>query len=131
MPTVDQRLASLEARVDAMSDVRNLIAELRADMNARFTEVNRQCAELREDMNRRFSEVNERFTQIDQRFTQIDQRFVQIDQRFTLIDQRFTDANRRVGSLDAKIDRHFIWLMGMMVTGFITVIGALVGIVYR
>ena len=28
MPTVDERLAALEARVDAMSDVRTLIAEL-------------------------------------------------------------------------------------------------------
>jgi hypothetical protein len=43
-------------------------------------------------------------------------------------------VNRRVGALDAKVDRHFVWLMGLMVTGlgimvpgFITVIGALVG----
>ena len=33
--------------------------------------------------------------------------------------------------IDAKVDRHFVWLMGMMVTGFITVVGALVGVVYR
>ena len=40
------------------------------------------------------------------------------------------DMNRRSDLLDAKIDRHFVWLMGMMVTGFITVIGALAGVVY-
>lgn len=78
MPTVEERLISLEARVDAMSDLRILIAELRGDMN-----------------------------------------------------RRFDDVNRRVGALDTKVDRHFVWLMGMMVTGFITVIGALVGVVYR
>ena len=42
-----------------------------------------------------------------------------------------SDMNRRSDLLDAKVDRHFVWLMGMMVTGFITVIGALVGVVYR
>lgn len=41
------------------------------------------------------------------------------------------DMNRRLDLLDAKVDRHFVWLMGMMVTGFISVIGALVGAVYR
>ena len=85
MPTVEERLAALEARVDAMSDVRNLIAELRADMNTRFNDVN----------------------------------------------ARFTEVNGRIGSLDAKIDRHFVWLVGMMVTGFITVIGALLGGIAR
>ena len=89
MPTVEERLASLEARVDAMSDVRTLIGALQTDTNARF-------AELRADMN-----------------------------------ARFTVVDGRIGSLDAKIDRHFVWLMGMMLTGFITVIGALVGLVSR
>lgn len=96
MPTVEERLASLEAKVDTMSDLRSLIAELRGDMNGRFTDVNARFTEFREDMNRRFD-----------------------------------DVNRRLAALDAKVDRHFVWLMGMMVTGFITIIGALVGVVYR
>ena len=41
------------------------------------------------------------------------------------------EMSRRFEVIDAKVDRHFVWLMGMMVTGFITVIGALVGVVYR
>ena len=42
-----------------------------------------------------------------------------------------TEMSRRFEVIDAKSDRHFVWLVGMMVTGFITVIGALVGVVYR
>ena len=53
MPSVEERLTSLEARVDAMSDLRTLIAELRTDTNARF-------AELRADMNARFTVVDGR-----------------------------------------------------------------------
>ena len=41
------------------------------------------------------------------------------------------EMSRRFAVIDAKVDRHFVWLMGMMVTGFITVIGAMVGVVYR
>ena len=41
-----------------------------------------------------------------------------------------TEISRRFEVIDAKSDRHFVWLVGM-VTGFITVIGALVGVVYR
>ena len=89
MPTVDERLATLEAKVEAITDLRYQFAELRSDMNARFSDVNARITELRDDV------------------------------------------NRRVGALDAKVDRHFVWLMGMMVTGFITVIGALVGVVNR
>lgn len=36
MPTVEERLASLEARMDAMVDVRTAITDLRRDMNRRL-----------------------------------------------------------------------------------------------
>ena len=78
MPTVDERLASLEVKVEAIADLRALLLEMRAEMN--------------------------------QRFGQIDQRFAQID---------------------AKVDRNFVWATGMMLTGFISVIGALVGIAFQ
>ena len=78
MPTVDERLAALEAKVDAIADLRALVLEMRAEMN--------------------------------QRFGLIDQRFVQID---------------------AKVDRNFVWSTGLMLTGFISVIGALIGVAFR
>jgi len=110
MPTVEERLASLEAKVVTMSDLHGLIAELRGDMNGRFTQ------------------VDGRFTQIEGRFTQIEGRFTELQGE---MNRRFEEVNRRIGVLDAKVDRQFVWLMGVMVTGFITVIGALIGVVYR
>lgn len=41
------------------------------------------------------------------------------------------DVNRRFDLTDAKIDRQFVWLVGIMVSGFFVVIGALVGVSYR
>ena len=67
MPTAEERLASLEARVDAMSDVRNLITELRGDMNARFIDINGRLTELRIDFNGRLEDMNRRFVAMDQK----------------------------------------------------------------
>jgi hypothetical protein len=53
---------------------------------------------------------------IDQRFAAIDQRFASIDQRFVEIDQRFTN-------LDAKISRQFLWMLGVQMTMFVTMVG--------
>ena len=134
MPTVEERLASLEAKVETIADVRSLISELRGDMNARFTEVHTRLADMDARFTRldtRFGDMDTRFTSLDGRFTSIDARFTSMDGRFTSIDARFTELTGRISSLDAKVDKHFVWLMGMMFTGFISVIGALVGIVYR
>ena len=79
MPSVDERLASLEARMDRMDDLHTLITGLRGDMTRQFTELRgdmtRQAAELRGDMNRQFdlmrSDVDRRFEQVDRYFTWI------------------------------------------------------------
>jgi len=84
MPTVEERLASLEAKVEG-------IADLRREMDGRFTDMNLRITELRDDMNRRIGSLE-----------------------------------THVGSLEGKVDRHFVWLTGIMLTGFITVIGALI-----
>jgi len=73
MPTVEERLASLEAKVDTMSDLRNLIVELRGDMNWRFTDMNGRFTELREDMNRRFIDMRGDVKGLDQK---VDRQFI-------------------------------------------------------
>jgi hypothetical protein len=70
MPTVEERLVSLEARVDAMSDIRNLIAGLRGDMNARFGDMNARFG----DLNARFGEINGRFDEINRRLAALDEK---------------------------------------------------------
>jgi hypothetical protein len=73
MPTVEERLASLEARADAMADLRNLVTDLRSDMNRQFGDMNRQFA----DMNRQFAEVR---TEANSHFLYLDQK---TDRHFT------------------------------------------------
>jgi len=70
MSTVEERLASLEARMDTMADLRNLITDLRGDMNRQFTE-------LRTDMNRRFEALDQKG---DRHFIVLNEK---IDRHFT------------------------------------------------
>lgn len=53
--------------MDAMSDLRTLLGELRADTNGRFNE-------LRLDMNTRFADVNNRFDEVNRRLAALDQK---------------------------------------------------------
>jgi hypothetical protein len=89
--------------MDAMSDLRSLVAELRGDMNDRFTEVNGRLTELRADMNSRFGGV----------------------------DRRFDGVDGRLAALDQKGDRHFTWLVSTQVAVLLAVIGALLGAYYQ
>jgi chromosome segregation ATPase len=102
MPTVEERISSLEAKVDAIADLRHAIGELRTDMNRQFGEVradmNRQFDELRTDMNRRFGDVDRRFEQMD----------------------------RRIEILDQRMERHFMWMVGIQFTVLLAVIVALI-----
>jgi hypothetical protein len=114
MPTQDERLASLEARVDAMSDLRGLILELRADMNGRL-------AEFRVDMNSRFTELR---ADMNARFAEVNSRFAEVNGRFDLVDRRLT-------ALEDKGDRHFMWLIGAQVAVLMAVVSALLSLAYR
>lgn len=109
MPTVEERISSLEAKVDAIADLRNAIGELRTDINRQFGEaradMNRQFDELRTDMNRRFGDVDRRFGDVDRRFEQLD---------------------RRIEILDQRMERHFMWMVGIQFTVLLAVIVALI-----
>ena len=113
MAKVEERVADLEghaeAQTRAIDGVRQDIADLRVELRSGVAEVRSEMATIRSDMALR-SDIG--------------------DVRREMGDLR-NDMNRRSDLLDAKIDCHFVWLMSMMVTGFITVIGALVGVVYR
>ena len=116
MPTVEERLSSLEGKMDAIAGLTAVIGDLRTDMNRQFgevrTDMNRQFGELRTDMNRRFGEVNRRFDDVDRRFEQVD--------------QRYGGLERRVEVLDQRMERHFMWMVGIQFTVLIAVIVALI-----
>jgi len=107
---VEERLAALEERVNAMSDVSQRCTELRSDMNLRFAQVNGRFSELRDDFNLRLGEINARF-----------------DVLHNDVNHRLDEINRRFSDLDVKGDRHFAWLVGAQVAVLLAVVAALVG----
>jgi flagellar capping protein FliD len=59
-------------------------------------------ADLTAQMNARFDQMDQR---IDQWFQRIDQRFEQIDQRFEQADQRFQQVDNQLDGLEAQLDQ--------------------------
>jgi uncharacterized coiled-coil protein SlyX len=98
---VEERVAFLEGRIEEHAVTINGIREAIASLEARM----------------------------DRRFEAIDRRFEQIEQRFAGIDQRFIGLDLRLDGLDAKISRQFVWLVGIMLTMLIAVIGGLGGVI--
>jgi DNA anti-recombination protein RmuC len=49
------------------------------------------------------------FEQVDRRFEQVDKRLEQVDKRFEQMDKRFDEMLKRH-------DKHFLWLVGFIVT---------------
>ena len=125
MPTLEERVAALEAKMDAhamsASDLRGALAGLQDQMNHRF-----------EQVDRRFEQVDRRFEQIDHRFLELQD---QMNRRFEQVDHRFGELqgqmNQRFDAIDQKVDRHFTWLVGIQVAVLLAVVSALVGSYYR
>jgi uncharacterized coiled-coil protein SlyX len=120
-------VADLEARVTelegqaqghdkALDGLRHEVVELRADMRTSAAQLRGETAQMRSEMAQMRSEMATR-TDIG-------------DVRREMGDLR-GDLTRRIDLLEAKVDRHFVWLTGIMVSGFMTVIGALVAVVFQ
>ena len=129
MPTLEERVAALDAKLDAHamsgSDLRSTLAGLQDQMNRRFEQVDYRFVELQDQMNRRFEQVDHRFVELQD---QMNRRFEQVDHRFGELQGQM---NQRFDAVDQKIDRHFTWLVGIQVAALVAVVGALVGSYYR
>jgi ActR/RegA family two-component response regulator len=67
-----------------------------------------------------YEQVSERLTSIDLRLDGIDRRLEGVDRRIDGIDRKI-DVLRE--TLDRKIDRQFMWMVGMFATTWLTTIG--------
>ena len=122
MPTLDERVAFLEGRVDEHSQG---VAELRALMVQLDAKVDRRI----DGLDGRFEAIERRFEAIDRRFEAIERRFEAVDRRFEDFDRRFGSIEAQIAALDRKMSRQFLWLMGVLTTVLVSVIGTLLGIV--
>lgn len=107
MPTIEERVAYLEGRMQDHSalwnELRSGVTDLRDDMNRRFGEVRTGFDDLRVDMDRRFGDVRAE------------------------VGQMRVELHR----LDNKVDRHFLWLAGTLITSTLVMMGAVVGLYFK
>jgi uncharacterized coiled-coil protein SlyX len=86
------------------------LLEIRSqEQAAQLAEIRERNADLRQDFRDVREEIRHFRDEMNRRFEVIDRRFEAIDRRFDGVERRFT------------------WLVGMMVTGFLAVIGTVAG----
>ena len=61
---------------------RERLIRLEATLKVFMEQTNRRFEELRADMNARFKQIDKRFEQVDKRFEQVDKRFEQVSKQF-------------------------------------------------
>ncbi|MBI4264861.1 MAG: hypothetical protein HY657_10825 [Acidobacteria bacterium] len=92
-------------------------------MNRRFTASHEEISALRADMNRQFAESREDAIR----------RFAEAREETNALradtNHRFERLEYRNQRLDDRMDRHFLWLLGVQVTVLITVMAALISVV--
>jgi len=113
---VSQRLMTIDPRFDGVD----------RKIDLRFDALDKKVEALATESLLRFHAVDQRFDAVDQRFDAVDQRFDAIDKRFEAVDKRFDalDAknDKRFDALESKIDQRFMWLIGLVLTTWVTAI---------
>lgn len=114
---LDERVTTLEAQANnhtrAIDGVRTEIGGLRAEITELRGELRTSVAQVRGEMATR-SDIAE----------------LRVATRSDVAELR-REMVHRLDLMDAKIDRLFMWMVGLMVSGFFVVIGGLVGVAFR
>ncbi|MBM3777755.1 MAG: hypothetical protein FJW23_05885 [Acidimicrobiia bacterium] len=126
MSTIEERVAHLEGRVQdhtlLYNDLRTSLAEFRAEMRQQGDEfrtaLHRQGEELRAEMRRQGEELRAEMSQLG-------------DELRGEMRQLGGELRGEIRRLDDRIDRHFTWLVGLLMAGLFTVTGAVVGLYFR
>jgi hypothetical protein len=133
MATVEERLAMLEGRMDAMGDLRTLMANVGDQMHRGFEELRGQLdhqtaalRDLRGEIGREAGalrvEVAELRGEIGREAGAL--RVEVADLRGEMV-RRFEHVEGRITTVDDRHDRHFTWLVGLQLTMMLAVIGVL------
>ena len=102
LPTVEERVASLEQQMNDLLPIRDALVRLERRVDAGF-----------ESMDRRFEAMERRFEAVERRFDGVDHRFETIDHRFEAMNDRMA--------------RQFMWLAGVQVTTLAAIVAAFFG----
>lgn len=107
MPTVEERIAYLEGKVEEHS--------------RGFGELREMVIHLDQKVDRFREELAARIDTLDQKVDRVRE---ELAGRIEALDQRLS---ARIEALDQKVSRQFIWLVGIQIMVLLAVIGALLG----
>jgi hypothetical protein len=107
---------SIEQRV-------KIVEERMADHSELFKDIRQSLLQFEARVDRRFEQIEARLTSLDQKF---EARFISLEQRFETrligLDQKMDSG---FAALDRKIDNGFRWTSGIMLTGLIAIVAAI------
>ena len=118
----DARFAAMLDRLDAQR------ARDRAEIDARFAQVDARFVELKGELHARFAQIDARFTELegefDARFGSIDARFGSIDGRFGSIDGQMTGLGGQIAGLAGQLST-LKWTFGSIMAFNTLLLGVL------
>ena len=117
MPTtIEERVAYLEGKVEehskGLEDIKDLVIALDQKLDRRIDALDQK-------IHRRIDALDQK---IDGRVDALDQK---IDGRVDALDQRINRLDQRIDHLDQKLSRYFLWIIGIQVTIFLSIIAIL------
>jgi uncharacterized protein (DUF3084 family) len=129
----ESRFDHLQYQVNEIKeDIKNLetrMGQRFEQVDKRFEQVDAQFVAVRGEISGLEGRMGQRFEQVDKRFEQVDKRFEQVDKRLDLMkadmDKRFEQVDKRFDEMLKRHDTHFMWLVGLIGSGVMIVIGAM------
>ena len=146
MPSVEERLAYLEGRVEdqgrSVSSLGDGMTRLEGRIDGLDLKVDRYREELTGRIDTLTDSVGARFDAMDTKIDRcredlsgridaltesVNSRFDSVNYRFDSVNSRFDAVDRRFDAVDGKLSRHLVWVVGIQVSVMLAVIAALLG----
>ena len=132
MPTLEERLAYLEGRVEehgrGMADLGDGFVRMDHRMDGLDQKIDRFRGELASRMDGLDQKIDRFREELANRMDGLDQKIdrfrEELTSRIGTVERKLTD---RIDGLDQKLSRQFLWLVGAQLTVLLAVIGALLG----
>ena len=123
MPSIEERVAYLEGKVEehsrGLGEIRESVMHMDAKLDTIRVELAARIADLDQKVDRFREELSGRIAELDGR---MNSRMDALDQK---VDRFRDELVGRIDVLDQRMSRQFIWLVGMQMAVLMAVIGAL------
>jgi len=107
MPSVEERLDRIERQI---AELRESVAYLRGVVE----QLDKRFSEFREYVEKRLEEFEKRLAELRD----------YVDRRFESIDRRVNHLETEIRELRNELNRRFLWLLGILISMWVTIIVA-------